>query len=897
MYTSMSQSKLMRGIILSALGLALSAGFFIPFQMTHAQTTCGEIIIPANNYTGDPEERTPIVNCDNPFAITPDLANPYSVVIDGNTVSPGETITLPAGQTESVEVVGSPYLGNYSVAYYKHDGIDYTRVRTNYEYDHVPIDELLAYADTYFTDPSIRAFYKEIINAPFPDDYFNDENGDLRLDSEGQVIAVRYGDFYANAVNSIQIPFFPGTYTAVIRDYQLGVGYQNIWDKFRSFIIPTAYAQTSVPSEYIFTITFTVAEEIRGASSVLFLPGIQASRLYTREGGSENRLWEPNINGDVEKLSLDENGVSTNQIYTRDVVGEIFGVSNVYRTFIDLMMGLKDDQKIIKDFTAFAYDWRFSVEDIVADGVQYENEIKFLVSEIENLAGDSYTEKVTIIAHSNGGLVGKLLISELERQGKQHLIDKFVMIGTPQLGTPKAIGVMLHGMEQQAGGGLIVDDKTAREVIKNMPGAYSLLPSAKYFEKNNEPVVTADNSNQTAQIRTYGLINSTTSLKSFLLDTNNTREANPTRINQPNVLNQNLFASHEQIQSQLDSWRAPSNITVYEVAGTGINTMRGVEYRAFPCAAVICAFGFQMKPYPLFSDKGDQTVMAISAGGYDGDKVTARVDLLREGAQFTVNERKHSNLTESPTVQAFLGSIIRFPYLNETLVIPPDFVDVARKYTIIGAHSPVALSVLDNNGRKVGRAGSVINEEIPGSEYIEIGGSTYIVVPAESNYTATIEGTGDGVYSLTVDTLTGNQQTTEFLYLGASTSPSLIATFQASSTGFSNITTDRNGDGQIDLVQTLNGEIVLPTTNYTYDDLRNVVNTLTIPLVAKQLLLLQVTLAEHFNHLAKKQPRQRSLEKKALQGIEGTVLALEKKKLISAAERDRLLNITNSLKK
>ncbi len=34
--TDMSQIKLMRGIILSALGLALSAGFFIPFQMTHA---------------------------------------------------------------------------------------------------------------------------------------------------------------------------------------------------------------------------------------------------------------------------------------------------------------------------------------------------------------------------------------------------------------------------------------------------------------------------------------------------------------------------------------------------------------------------------------------------------------------------------------------------------------------------------------------------------------------------------------------------------------------------------------------------------------------------------------------------------------------------------------------
>lgn len=817
--------------------LGVSTGFLFSTTVSTAHgQNCGDVVIPAGfYYESFEEQRSPIENCDNPFNADRAVNFTASLKIDDQAVEEGSSITLATTTGTKINFIINVNSFNPPLNIFQKIGSDYV---LKYE------------ADT----------------------------------GENTITKFKAGTYVATYV-----------YTEPPRLNQSNPSW---WQKLHNTFFGTAYAyyeDWQVVQVVNFEIVIARPEPI-GASSVLFLPGIQASRLYTQDYGEENRLWEPNINTDVEKLVLDENGVSINHIYTRDVLDAIFGVSDVYRTFIKIIRNLKDDEKIIKDFSVFAYDWRYSVEDIVTNGVQYENEVKYLIAEVERLANNSYTDKVSIIAHSNGGLVGKSLLSELQKQGKAELVDKFVMIGTPQLGTPKAIGVMLHGMGQQVSAGLIVNDKTARDVIKNMPGAYSLLPSPKYFEKNSGPVITFDNSNATAQIRTYGQIDSASILKSFLLDTNNTREENPKKINQPSVLNTNLFTKHEQVQSRLDSWRAPESVAVYEVVGTGISTIRGIEYRAFPCVAVICAFGFQMKPYPLFSDKGDKTVLALSASGYGGDKITAKVDLVREGAQFTVRERQHSNLTESPTVKEFINSIIKFPYVSETLVVPPNFVEITRKYTLIGAHSPVTLSVEDTNGLKVGREGNVVNEEIPGSQFIELGGSTYILLPADTNYTATIEGTGNGVYSLTIDSLTGDHQTPKFSYIGASTSPLMRATFTASSSGFSNIKTDSNGDGQIDLEQTLNGGVIVPEVIYTYADLRKAVASLTLPRVAKHLLLLQVSLAERFSILAIKQSRQQWLEQNTLVGIEDTLQILEKKKLISVVERKNLQIIINHLK-
>ena len=65
-------------------------------------------------------------------------------------------------------------------------------------------------------------------------------------------------------------------------------------------------------------------------SSVVFIPGFQASRLY-RQQTFENQLWPPNRDADGEKLMLDENGKSLlSGIYTRDIVDEVY-FFNIYK--------------------------------------------------------------------------------------------------------------------------------------------------------------------------------------------------------------------------------------------------------------------------------------------------------------------------------------------------------------------------------------------------------------------------------------------------------------------------------------------------------------------------------------------------------------------------------------
>ena len=89
-----------------------------------------------------------------------------------------------------------------------------------------------------------------------------------------------------------------------------------------------------------FAIEFTISEETtepQGASSVLFLPGIQASRLYERQIGFDAQRWEPFGNRDIRALAMTETGESVNDIYTEDILNAIYGISNIYRSFMNSM--------------------------------------------------------------------------------------------------------------------------------------------------------------------------------------------------------------------------------------------------------------------------------------------------------------------------------------------------------------------------------------------------------------------------------------------------------------------------------------------------------------------------------------------------------------------------------
>lgn len=197
-------------------------------------------------------------------------------------------------------------------------------------------------------------------------------------------------------------------------------------------------------------------------SNVLFIPGFQASRLHM----GDNQLWEPNRNADVEKLFLNEKGVSNAGISVGEVVDKGFGYT-IYDSLVKELNSLSISWK------AFSYDWRRPQSDIAKD----------IIPTLEGLATSSVTYKVHIVSHSNGGLVAKAVLKQLKEMGKEYLVDSVVFIAVPHLGTPKTIASMLYGYDQQIAKGLILNKKTARQFGYNTPGAYALLPNTYTFPR------------------------------------------------------------------------------------------------------------------------------------------------------------------------------------------------------------------------------------------------------------------------------------------------------------------------------------------------------------------------------------------------------------------------------
>ncbi|MEK9186038.1 MAG: alpha/beta hydrolase, partial [Patescibacteria group bacterium] len=365
-----------------------------------------------------------------------------------------------------------------------------------------------------------------------------------------------------------------------------------------------------------------------GYSNVAFLPGLQASRLYRQGVLLEDQLWEPNRDKDVEQLYLDpRTGDSNDQgIYTRDIIDEAYTELqgfNVYKKFIDFMNDELVGKGIIREWKALPYDWRLDFEDIIEKGVVDGQDISYLsatdtpyiISELNRLADTSPNGKVTLITHSNGGLVAKYLLKKLQDENNPLLqkIDKLIMVAAPQLGTPKAIEGLLHSDKSQFGAkewGIFLDEERARELAENMQSAYNLLPSEEYFKRVESPVIEfKENVNHAYDFRAlYGKeINSADELYKFLLGDNGARtEPDSNDEESPNVLKSNFLSkainTHNTI---LDNWIPPSSIEVIQIAGWGLDTIGGIRYG---CNFLICSSLSTLNRKLLFTTEGDGTV-------------------------------------------------------------------------------------------------------------------------------------------------------------------------------------------------------------------------------------------------------------------------------------------------
>lgn len=508
------------------------------------------------------------------------------------------------------------------------------------------------------------------------------------------------------------------------------------------------------------TLTFELKDQPACCSSVVFLPGFEGSRLFL----GENELWPPtlfDVSNDLSALQLDSQGNSlASNITVGGVLEKVYGVS-IYDEFIAYMNGLDrvHGNGTIKEWFPLAYDWRYTPQQLLANGIETTEGNVSILETIETVAQNSDTGKVTLVAHSNGGLLGKTIIKALEEQGKDNLIDSFVMVGSPQLGTPQAIGGLLHGEKSQLGNFIftLVSKAQARALAQNMESAYNLLPSETYFLRVTDPPVIFDETADYAESwrAIWGnAVGNFNELFGFLTDAPNIRdEVEFNDIQSPTALSQSVLSSADEYHNEIDPYLIPSSIHTVQIAGWGLPTIKNITYTKYQ------PYDF---PYfiPTVTSEGDGTVVYASALSSNGEKYF--FNLL----QYNRNNKKidHKNILNSSPVLSMIESLIKKAPFSEnsfiTLNKPQVLEDESR--LMVSVHSPVTLGVYDINGNFTGIEPSdqdqgvyFFREEIPNSSYLFFGEGKYIIVPNNVDTLFALKGTGKGPATIKIQELSG----------------------------------------------------------------------------------------------------------------------------------------------
>lgn len=656
--------------------------------------------------------------------------------------------------------------------------------------------------------------------------------------TKSEITANEYGFLVWNSVFSAHQNSIHGNFTKGVETYPIVDPphtdldmTSNFWGDKTGPTHPTNSLGLGDPisSDIIFT-PFLLSDPLKaGLSNVMFIPGFQASRMYKmtdNDVGSyyENKLWEPaSGNSDVSLMYMDSNGESIDDgVYTRDVIDEavVFGLDtlNFYKSFFGKLNDMVSNNEI-SAWKPIAYDWRLSPLDIVEKGVESGDgkisyntrltsvQVPYIIEQLQELVDSSGTGKVTIVTHSNGGLVAKALIAkllEMKSEGKSNLIDSIdnlIAVAPPMAGTPKAFLGILHGYDQGVLANMLLSRKNARDFGQNIPGAYGLLPSEEYMSDINSNLIYFDESlNKINNWREkYGeSIGTFTQFKNFLLDLIGGR-AQPDHddLASPTILNEAIFNKAKLLHDKIDNLVIPETIKVHQVAGFGLPTAYNLRYRSKP-ECIIFGIFCSKKKLVLSSDAGftsagDGTVVSDSALFGDGEDYYLNLKQYnkdRKKQNFFYSTKDHVNIFEIPYIFNLVENILKkdsnLPeYFTEDKPSPVN-------YTILKMRSPVAIDIYDSDGLHTGET----EENIPNSLYMEIGEEKYIAVPSDGVYSVRLTGLSDGIFTLEQQQIVNDLPSESVTFRSIDTTSLLRGEASiASNSLVSSISLDKNGDG------------------------------------------------------------------------------------------------------
>jgi len=231
------------------------------------------------------------------------------------------------------------------------------------------------------------------------------------------------------------------------------------------------------------TVDFHVRRE-----PVIIVPGIMGSRLNRVSDGEE--VW-PNISRMIDPFTpsdsyLDDTilnldgaeffgGELSADSVIRVATGTILGTVSVQRSVYENIFKFLENDGYVSGLSLFesAYDWRL---DLASSSRRFGETLEVALQ-------NSPTGKVNIVAHSMGGLFVKKYLSEISDTS---FINKLIIAGSPQAGSPKAIEILHYGSNLDFTWGPLefLNPDAVKRITQNMPGVYELLPSRRYVMAN-----------------------------------------------------------------------------------------------------------------------------------------------------------------------------------------------------------------------------------------------------------------------------------------------------------------------------------------------------------------------------------------------------------------------------
>jgi pimeloyl-ACP methyl ester carboxylesterase len=853
-------------LVVAVVGLAPS--------ITAAQSAaCGSII----RASGAVEA---VTDCDNPLGQA--TGWPHTLTIGDTVVTPGMVLVVAPGAPIDLSLTPVRQIidGDHQSALYRHTtaGYEYVNLAPEIDFSNLPEEPMRTFAATYFTDDTDP---EPFIQASLSEDAFS-----AALDTLSEEDKNILFDFYeelAIYLQTILRPLWePGTYTLVAEEqcFFLSHTQPSWWQILQEFFLPVAYAEflgDCAPPEGWYTITFTITTEPieppppLGASSVLFLPGILGSRLFedsaacADEFGVQER-WPSRSDCAQFRLKTDFMGQSLHEIYTVPGADGILDQAYTQDVYVSLLQDLRQWESAgqIAEYALVPYDWRMSIPDILKSKLDTtRNRIiidrsidiqeSHLYKELARLAESSASGKVTVLAHSNGGLVAKQFVRELQLRNDPLLekIDTLILVAVPQVGTPDAVWALLHGT-YLGPFGFVLSNETSRQLLNTMAFAHHLLPNQRYFDRVRTPVIMFEPGELTDDwVQAYGTVTTRDQLFDFI-DKNSGREKPaPDDLLTPEIVDPFLLNYAKVTETAQNNWNPPADLAVLQIAGTGLDTPGGLTYftdrecvRRNPLALFRCEEFVPKLSYRVNTVvTGDATVVEPSAHGIDSGEVDllwVDIDAYNDTVIF---DRKHSDILEIDELRNVIFETIQgtstgsdYAFISTT---PPDFTNESRM--VLQLHSPLDMWI-EVNGEVVSSSTS----GIAGAQYRRFGELQFISVPAnQGDFTVNLYGLAEGSFTLDIDRVVGTELVERQSF---SAIPSTVGTNVAlpiSVNGsFENLVLvmDYDGDGNSDVEYTTNGEIV----KVDFNTLKTAIQGLVLRPILKQPLLVITEQAARF---------------------------------------------------